>query len=285
MRRILAGALASVALLIAAPAQAAPTGSLSPLSVIPNPTGSYQFTTVTGSLSATTIEADLPPAPLPLPPNYLGGSWRVVITTQNTNSASCWLTAYSSDTKFTSEVLTGARTYDAPFSLVYNAYTQQRLCLYVEYLSASVRVGAVCNDGTISTATGQGACSYHDGVRYWREGQVSVSSSLVAEQIIPSTPSPVGVIPIPVRTPVPPTPTPVEPQQPTLSKGTAIAQARKALKCYRSYRYGNHRVITAYSQPTAVQRVVRASWRYHGKRYRKTVVVSQVDMKYSITIH
>lgn len=31
----------------------------------------------------------------------------------------------------------------------------------------SVRVGAVCNDGTTSTATGQGACSHHDGVDYW----------------------------------------------------------------------------------------------------------------------
>ena len=29
------------------------------------------------------------------------------------------------------------------------------------------RVGAVCNDGWISTATGQGACSHHDGVDYW----------------------------------------------------------------------------------------------------------------------
>ncbi|TDS18762.1 hypothetical protein DFQ03_0472 [Maribacter caenipelagi] len=31
-----------------------------------------------------------------------------------------------------------------------------------------VRVGAVCNDGTISKATGRGACSHHGGVAYWR---------------------------------------------------------------------------------------------------------------------
>ena len=28
-------------------------------------------------------------------------------------------------------------------------------------------VGAKCNDGTNSSATGSGACSHHDGVRYW----------------------------------------------------------------------------------------------------------------------
>jgi len=29
------------------------------------------------------------------------------------------------------------------------------------------RVGAVCNDGTQSSATGSGACSHHHGVRCW----------------------------------------------------------------------------------------------------------------------
>ena len=31
-----------------------------------------------------------------------------------------------------------------------------------------VRTGAVCNDGTHSTATGRGACSHHGGVAYWK---------------------------------------------------------------------------------------------------------------------
>lgn len=30
-----------------------------------------------------------------------------------------------------------------------------------------VRVGAICNDGTTSTATGSGACSHHGGVSCW----------------------------------------------------------------------------------------------------------------------
>jgi len=31
-----------------------------------------------------------------------------------------------------------------------------------------VRVGATCNDGTTSSATGSGACSHHGGVRCWQ---------------------------------------------------------------------------------------------------------------------
>lgn len=31
----------------------------------------------------------------------------------------------------------------------------------------SVRIGAVCRDGTTSSATGRGACSHHGGVEYW----------------------------------------------------------------------------------------------------------------------
>jgi hypothetical protein len=30
------------------------------------------------------------------------------------------------------------------------------------------RVGAVCNDGTSSSATGSGACSHHGGVSCWK---------------------------------------------------------------------------------------------------------------------
>ena len=29
------------------------------------------------------------------------------------------------------------------------------------------RTGAICNDGSTSRATGSGACSHHDGVKYW----------------------------------------------------------------------------------------------------------------------
>ena len=29
------------------------------------------------------------------------------------------------------------------------------------------RIGAVCNDGWRSNATGSGACSHHGGVNYW----------------------------------------------------------------------------------------------------------------------
>lgn len=37
----------------------------------------------------------------------------------------------------------------------------------VQRSSSGARTGAVCNDGSTSTATGRGACSHHDGVDYW----------------------------------------------------------------------------------------------------------------------
>jgi len=34
-------------------------------------------------------------------------------------------------------------------------------------VSGGERIGAVCNDGTTSSATGSGACSHHGGVNHW----------------------------------------------------------------------------------------------------------------------
>lgn len=36
--------------------------------------------------------------------------------------------------------------------------------------SSGARTGAICNDGSSSTATGKGACSHHGGVSYWLYG-------------------------------------------------------------------------------------------------------------------
>lgn len=33
--------------------------------------------------------------------------------------------------------------------------------------TSSNRTGAICNDGSRSTATGSGACSHHGGVDFW----------------------------------------------------------------------------------------------------------------------
>ena len=38
--------------------------------------------------------------------------------------------------------------------------------------NALYRTGAVCNDGTSSSATGRGACSRHGGVRSWKTKKV-----------------------------------------------------------------------------------------------------------------
>lgn len=50
-----------------------------------------------------------------------------------------------------------------------NNYNQQNYYYPNQNLNikTKVRVGAVCNDGTYSNATGRGACSHHGGVAYW----------------------------------------------------------------------------------------------------------------------
>ncbi len=48
-----------------------------------------------------------------------------------------------------------------------NNATEDCCCQYECDGVNTLRVGAVCNDGTTSTATGSGACSHHDGVNYW----------------------------------------------------------------------------------------------------------------------
>ena len=46
------------------------------------------------------------------------------------------------------------------------------LCILILLISScdlgkGKRIGAICNDGWRSYATGQGACSHHGGVDYW----------------------------------------------------------------------------------------------------------------------
>lgn len=77
------------------------------------------------------------------------------------------------------------------------------------------RIGAVCKDGTRSSATGTGACSAHGGVRYWLYTEAPVyesySENLPAipdNQLIPLTPDDVQDL---VR--IQPTPFPLLPPQ------------------------------------------------------------------------
>ena len=44
---------------------------------------------------------------------------------------------------------------------------QKRKVQVTKKQEARYRIGAVCNDGTTSNATGRGACSWHGGVDYW----------------------------------------------------------------------------------------------------------------------
>ncbi|MFC2104370.1 SH3 domain-containing protein [Bacteroidota bacterium] len=47
---------------------------------------------------------------------------------------------------------------------VYSNYVKKGRAIVSTY---TYRVGAVCKDGTRSSATGRGACSHHGGVSYW----------------------------------------------------------------------------------------------------------------------
>jgi len=50
---------------------------------------------------------------------------------------------------------------------------------------SSERIGAVCNDGWISSATGSGACSNHGGVKYWRYSRVGTHHFKINSYILP----------------------------------------------------------------------------------------------------
>jgi hypothetical protein len=54
--------------------------------------------------------------------------------------------------------VTSVGTYVAPAPVAAPTYTAP---------TTGARTGAICNDGTSSTATGSGACSHHHGVAYW----------------------------------------------------------------------------------------------------------------------
>ncbi len=57
------------------------------------------------------------------------------------------------------------------FDCWYDAYpgTNIHWTEYVKpsYNNSGIRYGAICRDGTSSSATGRGACSHHGGVSYW----------------------------------------------------------------------------------------------------------------------
>lgn len=42
------------------------------------------------------------------------------------------------------------------------------------------RTGAICWDGTVSSATGRGACSHHGGVKQWTYGESAKSLSFIS---------------------------------------------------------------------------------------------------------
>ena len=60
---------------------------------------------------------------------------------------------------YKSNNLDSKRTYNYSPSIKFKTKTKVN--------NVKIRIGAVCNDGTTSKATGRGACSHHGGVDYW----------------------------------------------------------------------------------------------------------------------
>ena len=99
-------------------------------------------------------------------PHYVSGSSLNVRSEPNTNS----------------EVITKLDRYDNLEVVETNdnwskvVFDNQEGYVYADYIKEGeavvstyqVRTGAVCKDGSSSTATGRGACSHHGGVRYWK---------------------------------------------------------------------------------------------------------------------
>ncbi len=52
------------------------------------------------------------------------------------------------------------------------------------HIDSGIRTGCMCNDGTMSDATGSGACSNHGGVNYWI---TTVESNYISESQIENT--------------------------------------------------------------------------------------------------
>jgi hypothetical protein len=155
-------------------------------------------------------------------------------------------------------------TYSTVVTFAPTHSPQTRICLYASTLgnrqqlvaesvvatttTGRYRIGAICNDGWHSSATGSGACSSHGGVRYW----------LYSDGTVP-TPTPTPESPI-VATPVPPTPPAVAPQ-PEINSG--VVCNGKPVKTPRSCSIRAGRV-----------KLSRLSWRTWGKTAKATGKVS-----------
>jgi hypothetical protein len=75
---------------------------------------------------------------------------------------------YETD-EITSETITGEyyQTDDYPDKNYHEEKYKSPIKTKLNYYIQNVRIGAWCNDGTYSNATGSGACSHHGGVAEW----------------------------------------------------------------------------------------------------------------------
>lgn len=88
-----------------------------------------------------------------------------VITTEKTENSKIEKTTTNSVNSFYSNNNLKTTQKKKRVEYNYNSRTYSKPINKKE--SRKIRVGAICNDGTKTTATGRGACSHHGGVAYW----------------------------------------------------------------------------------------------------------------------
>lgn len=176
---------------------------------------------VTANVSATATDAD----------SYYGHSYWFIYVTQVDGTQACSSSGLVmlSTTLVDGDVprdpdghFTAPGTYTTAVKFTASHEPQTRICVYASTLASSTqqlvaetmanttaapgqyRIGAICNDGWRSSATGSGACSSHGGVSYWL-----YSSSTPATPT--PTPRPPVVAPVPTPAPTPPPAVPAAP--------------------------------------------------------------------------
>lgn len=98
------------------------------------------------------------------------------------NSSNCWeiaLVAEYGQSPWSNKI---CHTYVAPPPKSWESYTSKTV-----YKKTDIRTGAICSDGSRSTATGSGACSWHGGVATWLTQTQTTSSIIQTRTTTPNT--------------------------------------------------------------------------------------------------
>jgi hypothetical protein len=251
---------AAILVISAPPATAAPTGTLTTAETDSGWTKAH----IAGSMTEDGVLSGYGPD---YPAHLV--EWRPVVTvapslpayacdgTEPLDSDPNTTNAYWGPTQTTP----GTFPFDIPNAAILNGVYGQRACL-TEVATVSAQQ-AVCIVQAPILGMDPHACPFVQ----------KIVSTVAAGKLITLAPPP--------TTPDDPAPTPTL----TLGRSEALAQARKALKRQlRSFQRGHARKILITKTINATRRRCRASWTYHGYRYRATVTVTELVAGYQVAV-